>query len=151
MSAEQNAHTTLAGIRPCPTCGNTTTDAELAAFREQNIRARTARLYDGFEFEPSSLVGSFFHSFEPDVEGQPRRVQWQGVVVAEPHPGIYLVETFDWLVGASYDQRVVRVEDMLGWAFYDDAGWMGNAYEQTYRRPEERREDAERATDGGAA
>ena len=69
-----------------------------------------------------SLVGSFFHS---DAERG-----WQGCVVAEPAPGIYLVERFEWLVGGSSDQTLVRIEDMLGWQFYDDQEWMKNSYEK---------------------
>jgi hypothetical protein len=67
-----------------------------------------------------SLVGSFFHS--------DAKRGWQGAVVAEPHPGVYLVELFEWLVGSSTSQHLVRIEDMAGWQFYDTAEWMGNAY-----------------------
>jgi len=81
---------------------------------------RTARI-DDQEFGTDSLVGSYFHS---DAQRG-----WQGIVVAEPHPGVYLVETFSWVMGESHDQRLVRVEDMLDWRFYDTADWMNNAYE----------------------
>jgi hypothetical protein len=86
----------------------TTTRNRLAAAEAQPARA-------------DSLVGSFFHG---DVE---RR--WQGCVVAEPIAGVYLVELFGWLVGDSTEQQLVRIEDMAGWAFYDSADWMNNAYE----------------------
>jgi hypothetical protein len=72
-------------------------------------------------WDPKSLVGSYFHA----VGGE----QWQGCVVAEPHPGFYLVELFDWVVGDSSRQRLVKIEDMLTWHFYDNAKWMNNAYE----------------------
>ena len=68
-----------------------------------------------------SLVGSFLHA---DVSRG-----WQGCVVAEPVAGLYLVELFGWLGGDSTEQQLVRVEDMMGWAFYDTADWMNNAYE----------------------
>jgi hypothetical protein len=67
-----------------------------------------------------SLVGSFFHS--DHTRG------WQGCVVAEPHPGIYLVELFEWIVGSSSTQKLVRFEDMADWQFYDTAEWMTNEY-----------------------
>jgi hypothetical protein len=70
---------------------------------------------------PGSLVGSFFHS--------DAKRGWQGAVVAEPHPGVYLVELFEWLVGSSASQHLVRIEDMAGWQFYDTAEWMTNAYD----------------------
>jgi hypothetical protein len=68
-----------------------------------------------------SLIGSYFHS-RPDPG-------WQGCIVAEPVPGIYLVELFDWLVGASSCQKLVPVGEMHGWRFYDDADWMNNSYQ----------------------
>lgn len=85
---------------------------------------------------PDSLVGSFFHS---DAERG-----WQGCVVAEPVPGVYLVETFEWIVGSSYEQELVRIEDMTGWAFYDDAEWMNSSYEHGKRGRWERQRATER-------
>lgn len=70
---------------------------------------------------PGSLVGSFFHS--------DAKRGWQGAVVAEPRPGIYLVELFEWLAGSSASQHLVRIEDMAGWQFYDTAEWMTNTYD----------------------
>jgi len=88
-----------------------------------------------------SLVGSFFHSFKDDD------VNWQGVVVARPEPGIYLVELFEWLAGSSSAQRLVRIEDMLGWQFYDTPEWMSNAYERHPSTWRARRKDAREETD----
>ncbi len=87
---------------------------------------------------PGSLVGSFFHS---DAERG-----WQGCVVAEPAPGVYLVETFEWLSGSSHDQQLVRFEDMYGWAFYDHAEWMGNAYDSSVQRRWQREHPPEEAS-----
>lgn len=93
------------------------------------------------ELQPGSLVGSFFHS---DVGRG-----WQGCVVGEPFPGVYLVETFEWLAGTSHDQQLVKIEDMLGWSFYDDIQWMANAYESGVRRRwEAEREEHLSAEDG---
>lgn len=77
---------------------------------------------------PASLLGSFFHSYKKDEETGRQRVQWQGCVVGEPAPGFYLVETFSWIMGESFDQQLVRIEDMVGWSFYDTVEWMNNAY-----------------------
>lgn len=82
---------------------------------------RTTAL-ESSELSPDSLVGSFFHGSDSQ--------QWQGVVVAEPVPGVYLVELFDWIIGASTEQVLVRIDEMMGWHFYDDAEWMQNSYEQ---------------------
>ena len=88
------------------------------------------------EANPASLVGSYFHSFRG--EGESRDVLWQGCIVAEPQPGLYLVELFDWLLGDSSNQQLVRVEEMFDWHFYDDSEWMRNAYEPWGRRAERR-------------
>jgi hypothetical protein len=72
-----------------------------------------------------SLVGSFFLA---DNERQ-----WQGCVVAEPSPGIYLVELFSWLMGESSDQMLVRIGDMLDWQFYDTADWMRGQYKDSVK------------------
>jgi hypothetical protein len=75
---------------------------------------------------PDSLVGSFFHS---DSERG-----WQGCIVAEPAPGVYLVETYEWIAGTSHNQLLVRIEEMNDWRFYDSAEWMNNAYEHGVER-----------------
>lgn len=74
---------------------------------------------------PSSLVGSFFH-------GGPDR-RWQGCVVAEVAPQVYLVELFEWIAGSSSGQRLVPLAEMADWTFYDSAEWMNNAYEHDLR------------------
>jgi hypothetical protein len=84
----------------------------------------------GQALDPKSLVGSYFY-------GDPTR-QWQGTVVAEAAPTVYLVEIHDWLVGASLHQELVRLEDMAGWRFYDTSEWMSNAYRDGVEREWER-------------
>jgi hypothetical protein len=78
---------------------------------------------EGQTLDPGSLVGSYFHA------GVERG--WQGCVVAEPAPGVYLVELFSWGVGGSTNQHLIAIETMVteGWQFYDNAEWMRNAYE----------------------
>jgi hypothetical protein len=83
---------------------------------------------EGRPLVPSSLLGSYFHSIIDCPSGKHRIVQWQGCVVGEPHPGFYLVETFDWIIGASHSQSLVRIEDMTEWVFYDTSEWMVTAY-----------------------
>lgn len=88
---------------------------------------------------PDSLVGSFFLSSA--------QLGWQGCVVAEPSPGVYLVETFDWVMGASHDQQLVQLDEMVGWTFYDSADWMQNAYEHGVRQRWERQRQGEAQAD----
>lgn len=82
--------------------------------------ARTDAISE-MELQSDSLVGSYFHGNNDQ--------RYQGVVVAEPVPGIYLVELFDWITGFdSSEQILVKIESMLDWHFYDTAEWMNNAY-----------------------
>jgi hypothetical protein len=83
---------------------------------------RYFRMDDLPPWNTASLVGTYFHS--------DRERGWQGVIVAEPAPGTYLVELFDWLTGDPDTQRLVTLETMLlgEWSFYDDAQWMRTAY-----------------------
>lgn len=135
-------------------------DAETRAIAEErpkyNIRGRTPRSpgrirmaegkkstriprIDGIDrshLARDSLVGSFF-LFGPDPG-------WQGCIVAEPSPGLLLVELFSWLDGSSTEQRLIRVADMADWSFYDDAEWMRDSYEHTYRLRWEQQREKER-------
>jgi hypothetical protein len=79
------------------------------------------------ELDPNSLVGSFFHS--------DRKRHWQGCVVAEPALGVFLVELFSWVgpVESTY-QRLVRLEEMMEWRFYDTADWMDEAFERVVKK-----------------
>lgn len=95
--------------------------------RDREAEALAAPLH------PDSLVGSCFHSGH--------QLQWQGCVVAEPQPGIYLVELHEWFVGQSSCQQLVRIEDMSDWMFYDDTEWMDAAYQNGVKQRWERAEN----------
>ena len=78
-----------------------------------------------------SLVGSYFL-----IEDQ------QGVVVAEPSPGFFLVELADWIAGSSTaqqlvgiaEQRLVGIEVMAEWRFFDTAEGMRNVWDSDAAR-----------------
>jgi hypothetical protein len=76
------------------------------------------------------LLGKFFHSF--DSEGN---VSWQGQIREQVEPGWYLVWLFEWLTGMDYTLCLVRLDEMLEWAFYDDAEEMKYAYQHDRPRP----------------
>ena len=99
---------------------------------EQPKRVDRLSQVTSMELSEGSLVGTYFHSFNPDGT-----VEWQGCIVAEPHTGYFLVETFDWSSGSSFCQHLVRIENMLTWRFYDDADWMRNAYHNDLSLTEE--------------
>jgi len=110
--------------------------------REKGEKDRKGRLTVAAierELLTASLVGSFFHS---DAENG-----WQGCVVAEPSRGVFLVELFSWATGFTTEQRLVRLEAMSEWRFYDDVQWMSDSYEISV----ERRWQRERSVIGDAA
>jgi hypothetical protein len=92
--------------------------------------ARESRLPDDYEFSfnPGSMVGSWFHRLEND------EIVWQGVVVAEPQPGTYLVQIERLDVGAVNVQRLIPLERMVNdedgydWRFYDSQEDARSAY-----------------------
>jgi hypothetical protein len=69
--------------------------------------------------ETEKLLGKYFHSANED-----NKIEWQGVVIGEPHPGWYLVQLFEWTSGEPTVQRLVPIEKMVGWLFYPDADTM---------------------------
>lgn len=76
--------------------------------------------------KPSALVGHYFHSIGRD-DG---KVEWQGVVIENPEPGWYLVQLFGWLMGDPNVQRLVHIESMEHWLFYENAEAMTFSYER---------------------
>jgi hypothetical protein len=72
----------------------------------------------------SALVGHFFHSFNANGD-----LCWQGRVVAEVGSGIFLLQFYDWVVGSESDRKLVKLEDMLRWRFYESAEEMRKTFE----------------------
>jgi hypothetical protein len=67
--------------------------------------------------QPEKLIGKYFHS-----ANEANQVEWQGVVIGEPHPGWYLVQLFEWASGDPSVQRLVPIEKMISSSFYPSAG-----------------------------
>jgi hypothetical protein len=44
--------------------------------------------------ETEKLLGKYFRSANED-----NKIEWQGVVIGEPHPGWYLVQLLEWTSG----------------------------------------------------
>lgn len=76
---------------------------------------------------PDKFVGQYFHSFEY-LNGVPV-IKWQGKVLDEPSPGVFLIETYSWISGTAFDRRLVKLEQMLEWRFYGDSDWLKEAWE----------------------
>jgi hypothetical protein len=66
-----------------------------------------------------AAVGKYFHS-----ANETNKIEWQGVVIGEPHPGWYLVQLFEWSSDGPRVQRLVPIEKMICWLFYPDAAAM---------------------------
>ncbi len=100
----------------------------------ENRYGRAARADDAtaLSLDPHSLIGSFFHSAADPG--------WQGLIVGEPAPGVYLVQTFSWLPGASGCQRLVPIDEMREWRFYDSEEWMELAFEKSVGRDWEKQQ-----------
>jgi hypothetical protein len=73
--------------------------------------------------QTTAFVGQCFHSVEN------KEICWQGMVIGNPEPGWYLVQLYEWLMGSPNVQRLVRIEDMQDWMFYDDNDQMVYSYE----------------------
>ena len=73
--------------------------------------------------EGESFVGHYFHEIDVDD-----KMKTQGVVIANPEPGWYLVQLFEWLHGNPTSRHLVRIEDMRSWCFYEDSEAMKSAY-----------------------
>jgi hypothetical protein len=79
-----------------------------------------------FVLTPKTLVGSWFHRLEDE------EVVWQGVVVAEPQPGAYLVQIDKQEPGVENVQRLIGISQMFSdddeWRFYDSEEQAQNAF-----------------------
>ena len=90
----------------------------------------------------SSIVGKYFHSF--DDEGD---VIWQGKVLEEEQPGWYLIQLYDWLIGAPNECRLVSFNGMTGWIFYGDEEDWRDGYEKLYLRQKYRKSEKRERVD----
>jgi hypothetical protein len=94
-----------------------------------NVGSRKGFVTDAdFVLVPETLVGSWFHRLEDD------EIVWQGVVVAEPQPGVYLVQIDKQEPGVENVQLLISLHRMLedetgaDWRFYDTEDRASNAY-----------------------
>jgi hypothetical protein len=85
------------------------------------------------------LVDRWFHSF-----GEEGVVHWQGHILAEVSPEVFLVQLYEWLGGEPSVQKLVPLIAMAGWDFYDTDKDMNYTYRYTHR-PRLDRRDRERA------
>lgn len=61
----------------------------------------------------STLVGRHFHILSSG------RIDKQGKVLAEHAPGKYEIQLFSWIMGEPTDRKIVLIEEMDEWIFYE--------------------------------
>ena len=72
----------------------------------------------------TNLVGQFFHSIN-----ERGNIEWQGWIIGNPEPGWYLCQLYEWMVGLPNIQRLVKIDEMSKWLFYDSSEQMIDSYE----------------------
>jgi hypothetical protein len=70
------------------------------------------------------VVDKWFHSFNQDSG-----LQWQGQVVERLEGGYYFVRLYEWIMGSPTCLKLVRLEDMLAWEFYESSDEMQDNFE----------------------
>lgn len=83
------------------------------------------------KFKKSALVGKWFHSFKDG------KLCCQGQILSQEQDGYFLVETYDWLCGESFNQQLVHFGDMVNWRFYqtdEDMRYHSKKYEREFWR-----------------
>ena len=82
------------------------------------------------------LVGKYFHSVKEDRE----TIVWQGEITARIGDN-YLLQLFEWFMGAESNQILFPAAEMAFWKIYDSAEEMNYHYDN-YRRRVEAKEAA---------
>jgi hypothetical protein len=85
------------------------------------------------EIPLDALGGKFFHTYKGEV------LECQRQILSRLGEGLYLVRTYDWLVGAEYEQHIEPSANMTAWKFPDCHEDMHLAYSR-YTAQQERRE-----------
>ena len=61
----------------------------------------------------STLIGRYFHTVKNG------NIDYQGKILAEHAPGEYDVQLFGWLMGEPTSRKIVEIESMDEWRFYE--------------------------------
>jgi len=105
------------------------------------------------------LVNHFFLTFATGKVGSTeyRFTEYQGQVIGMIGTDRCLVAVYDWICGLESVRKIVSVEQMADWRFYEDLEDLNAAYEQVFRHWSEAyvkaqmaHERAERVRVGGA-
>lgn len=78
-----------------------------------------------------SLIGKWFHSWATESCGH-RLIEWQGQVIGQANESVYVVQLYNWLMGMPSNQKLVDLDTMIDWTFYDDHKDMRDSYNSYY-------------------
>jgi hypothetical protein len=68
-------------------------------------------IINGTEFP--NPIGKWFHTFNEDGV-----IVWQGQVLKRVDANTYMVQLYDWLIGAPSDRFTIHAREMANWKFY---------------------------------
>jgi hypothetical protein len=51
-------------------------------------------------------------------------LHWQGQVICGVGEGLFLIQLYEWLMGEPSVMRIVSMEEMRGWFFFESDEWM---------------------------
>jgi len=75
-----------------------------------------------------TMAGLWFHSRKDG------KIHWQGKIVRDLKNGSYVVQLWSWLDGNPTDQKIVLLEEMKEWSFYENDYLMRWAYHKEMGR-----------------
>lgn len=61
------------------------------------------------------LIGKGFHTLDDNSN-----FNWLGIIIGSPEPGWYFVMLFSWVDLRPTTGRLVRIEDMQDWFYWDE-------------------------------
>lgn len=71
-----------------------------------------------------AFVGDYFLSLKKD-----ETIEWHGQVLASiAGSSMYQIELFSWITGLPIERRIVSLDQMEGWLFYEDEEQLREAY-----------------------
>lgn len=75
------------------------------------------------------LIGKWFHTYEENG-----MMKWQGQVLSAHTGDKFLVQLYSWFDGYPTDQKLIDIDKMESWTFYDDNELMIDAYRKAKER-----------------
>ncbi|HLX62065.1 MAG TPA: hypothetical protein VKX17_12355 [Planctomycetota bacterium] len=81
---------------------------------------------------PDGLNGLYFHTFEKSGQNK-GIIENQGQIVAAIGASFYVVQLFSFATGLPTNKKLVPIDEMTSWKFYDNIEELKLAYEKAPR------------------